>query len=329
MTWILAADIGGTHSRLLAVNLSEPEGECADIYPSNDYPGVVAILEAFKQEHSIDRIKAACFAVAGPVKDNSAKITNLPWQLNADTIMQESDIAALTLVNDFEGIAHSIPTLHEEELVTLQSGKPESGGTIAILGAGTGLGEAIVKQHNSEQIVIPSEGGHASFAPNDSEELALLDQWMERLGRVTCETFLSGQGLTRIFDFYRDNSPTHPDRILCSRMKEEDPAAVITEYALNRADPVAEKALERFTMIYASQAANLALTCRATGGLYIAGGIAPKIITELQSSAFIDCFNNRQPMQELLTTIPVRVIMKRDAGVRGALNIATEMALQK
>lgn len=320
--WYLAADIGGTNSRLLAINTQVPEKAYIEVYPSEDYQDIIPIIENFMTEHAISEIQSACFAVAGPVQNGKAKITNLPWQLEEKNIEQKVSIGKVSLVNDFIGVAHGIPVLTGNDYITLQAAEPDPQGTIGILGAGTGLGQAILGWHNGRRISIASEGGHVDFAPRDDEEIELLKYWQSRVGRVSYETLLSGPGLARLFAFYSDYLGQLPDDKFNARVKQEDPAAVIVEYAQKYSHPVAQVALKRFITIYAAQAANLALTCKATGGVYLAGGIAPKIIKMLQSDDFINTFNDKHPMQALMACIPVRVIMNTNVGLLGAREIA-------
>ena len=320
--WFLAADIGGTNSRLLAIDTQVPEKEYNEVYSSENYPDIIPIIEKFRKNNGIKKIHSACFAVAGPVQQGKAKITNLPWQLEEETIEKKSGIGKLSLVNDFIGVAHGIPVLTGNDYITLQAAEPDPHGTIGILGAGTGLGQAILAWHNGRRISIASEGGHVDFAPRDDEEIELLKYWQSRLGRVSYESFLSGPGLARLFVFYTQYLKQQPDDKFDSRIREEDSAAVIVEYAQKYSHPVAQAALKRFIKIYAAQAANLALTCKATGGIYLAGGMAPRIIKMLQSDDFINTFNDKHPMQALMAGIPVRVIMNTNVGLLGALEIA-------
>jgi len=320
--WYLAADIGGTNSRLLAMNTQVPENAYNEVYPSEDYQDIIPIIENFKKKHAITEIQSACFAVAGPVQRGKAKITNLPWHLEEENIEQKGCIGKVSLVNDFIGVAHGIPVLTRNDYITLQAAEPDPHGTIGILGAGTGLGQAILAWHNGRRISIASEGGHVDFAPRDDEEIELLKYWQSRLGRVSYEALVSGPGLSRLFVFYSEYLEQPPDDKFNARVKKEDPAAVIVEYAQRYSHPVAQIALKRFITIYAAQAANLALTCKATGGVYLAGGIAPRIIKMLQSDDFINTFNDKHPMQALMACIPVRVIMNTNVGLLGALEIA-------
>lgn len=324
--WLLAADIGGTNARLRALNTQLPEKEYNAVYASADYDAIVPLINAFKNRFDIARVDAACFAVAGPVQQGRAKITNLPWELDQQQIEQAAGIARLRLVNDFIGVAHGVPALVGQDYVTLQSAEPDPHGAIAIIGAGTGLGHAILAWHEGKRISIASEGGHVDFAARDDEEIALFQYWRQKLPRVTYESFVSGPGLVRLFEFYTFYLHEAPNATLQRRLDCEDPAAVIVEYARQHDGGAAHAALQRFVSLYAAQAGNLALTCKATGGIYLAGGIAPRVIDELRSQTFLQSFNHKQPMHTLMKSIPVRVIMNTEVGLHGAMQLAIQLA---
>jgi glucokinase len=320
--WLLAADIGGTNARLRAQNTQLPEKEYTEVYASADYEDIIPLIIAFKNKYDIARVQAACFAVAGPVQQGRAKITNLPWQLEQQKIEQDAGIDHLHLVNDFIGVAHGVPVLAGKDYITLQSAEPDPHGTIAIIGAGTGLGHAILAWHDGRRISIASEGGHVDFAPRDDEEISLFNYWRRKLTRVTYESFVSGPGLLRLFEFYTDYLQQPPNAEMQQKLDCEDPAAVVVKYARHHPGSAAHAALQRFVKLYAAQAANFALTCKATGGVYLAGGISPRIIDELKSKEFSQSFNDKYPMQSLTASIPVRVIMNTDVGLRGAMELA-------
>jgi glucokinase len=323
--WVLAGDIGGTNTRLL---LAEKQPQGWQLHPAVDYPSAESahlrdIVRVHLKQHALTQVDAACFAVAGPVQKHSARITNLPWVLEVDTLRQQLHIDSVVLINDFTAVAHGISQLGETDSVILQQAVAQDDGAIAILGAGTGLGMAIAKPVEDKLIIIDGEGGHADFAPRNEEEIALLQYWLKQLGRVSYETFLSGKGLTRIFEFLAQSDKV--DAKLSQAMHQEDPAAAITEFALRYKDPLASRALHCFVRIYAAQAGNLALLAKATGGVYLAGGIAPRIISVLQGDEFLRVFNDKPPMQHVLATIPVRVIMNTRVGLLGALKLAKQL----
>lgn len=325
MMWVLAGDIGGTSTRLQLAELQTQGWHMHDAvdYSSAEYAHLRDIVRAHLKQHGLTQLDGACFAVAGPVQKQSARITNLPWVLEVDTLEQQLHVRSVALINDFTAIAHGLSQLGETDTVILQRATAQREGAIAILGAGTGLGQAIVKPFEDQLVVIDGEGGHVDFAPRNEEEIALLQYWLKQLGRVSYETFLSGKGLARIFEFYSQSAQV--DEALKQAMQTQDPAAAITDFAMHYKDPLASRALHCFVRIYAAQAANLALVAKATGGVYLAGGIAPRIISNLQGDEFLRVFNDKAPMQHLLATIPVRVIMNTRVGLLGALKIAKQL----
>lgn len=323
--WVLAGDIGGTNTRLQLAECQAQEWRVhsAVDYASGEYAHLRDIVRVHLKQQGLSKIAAACFAVAGPVQKQSARITNLPWVLEAASLQQHLQIDTVSMINDFSAIAHGLAQLTETDLVVLQQASVQPDGAMAILGAGTGLGMAIVKPHADDLVIIDGEGGHMDFAPRTEEEIALFDYWRKKLGRVSYETFLSGKGLTRIFEFLSQSEKI--DEALAQDMITHDPAASITEFALRYKDPLAMRTLKCFVRLYAAQAGNLALLTKATGGVYLAGGIAPRIISFLQGDEFLHAFNNKPPMQQLLATISVRVIMNTRVGLLGALKLAKQM----
>lgn len=323
--WVLAGDIGGTTTRL---QLAEQQTNGWELqapidYASGEHAHLRDIVRLHMQQQGLTQLASACFAVAGPVQKQSARITNLPWVLESDDLQRQLDIHTVALINDFTAVAHGLSQLDETDMVTLQQATAQRDGAIAILGAGTGLGQAIVKPFEDQLVVIDGEGGHVDFAPRTEEEIGLLRYWLQQLGRVSYETFLSGRGLARLFQ-YLSQSEKITDA-LAQAMQTQDPAAAISDFALHYKDPLATRSVHMFVRIYAAQAANLALVAKATGGVYLAGGIAPKIIAMLQGDEFLQVFNDKPPMQHLLATIPVHVIMNTQVGLRGALKIAKQL----
>jgi glucokinase len=320
--WVLAGDIGGTSTRL---QLAEQQNQSWHLhavaeYKSDEYTHLRDIVRSHMQQQGLSSLASACFAVAGPVQKQSARITNLPWVLEVDSLQQQLHIDTVALINDFTAVAHGLSQLAPDDTVTLQQATPQHDGAIAILGAGTGLGQAIVKTFEDQLLIIDGEGGHVDFAPRNEEEIALLQYWSNKLGRVSYETFLSGKGLARIFEFFKQTE--NIDEALAEAMQTQDPAAAISDFAIRYKDPLARRSLQCFVRIYAAQAGNFALIAKATGGVYLAGGIAPKIISMLQGDEFLRVFNDKPPMQHLLATIPVHVVINTRVGLLGALKIA-------
>jgi glucokinase len=324
---ILAGDVGGTK---VFLQLCEITGSIHTIatrsYSSQAHDGLEQIITEFLAASGSASTPpaAACFAVAGPVRGHKAKITNLPWMLDAEQLAAQLRIERVLLINDMQGVGYGIEGLGAADLEVLQAGEPEAQGTRAILAAGTGLGQGAIVWREDRYLMLATEGGHADFAPRDQFELNLLRYLLDRMGQVSCETLLSGRGLARIYGFLRDTGQAPEPAWLAEALREaDDPAAVISSTAVAAdAPPIARLALERFVRIYGAQAGNLALTLLATGGVYIAGGIAPKIIAALKDGAFMVAFNRNAAMSSLLQRMPVYVALASDLCLRGARKLA-------
>jgi glucokinase len=225
------------------------------------------------------------------------------------------------LLNDFEAIGYGIEGLAEHDLVTLQTGSMDPTGTRAVLGAGTGLGEALLVPSGAHYTVVATEGGHADFAPIDQEQTEMVRHMRRTLPRVSCESVLSGPGLVRVFSFLSERE--RPSAELIAAMESGDAAAAIGEFGLSERDRLARRALELFVRVYGAQAGNLALQCKATGGVYVAGGIAPKIVDLLRAGPFLAAFRNKPPMEPLLSQIPLHVVVNPEVGLLGAALVAS------
>ena len=313
---ILAADIGGTSSRLRLVHGAETLDE--KDYSSQDYPDLNSILDNFIKANSPVDLQSACLAVAGPVRDGTARVTNLPWEVHESLISEDFTIPQVRIINDFEAIGYALAILSPDDFYELQAGSPDNVGTRALIGAGTGLGVAIVTRCGERWQVLPGEGGHVDFAPRTAEQQALLDYLQQQSARVSVEMLLSGPGLERIYEFICTQNGIDPDSVRRT-------AASISSTALIGRDPLAVKTLDLFVEIYGAQAGNLALTSLATGGVFIAGGIAPKILSLLKRGRFIEMFSDKPPMSELLHSMPVRVVLNTRSGLLGAVQVASEM----
>jgi glucokinase len=324
---VLAGDIGGTSARLA---VAEVEGRSCRMldeacYASRDHASFASVLESFLIRGR-ERPQAACFAVAGPVQDRggaqSVRVTNLPWQIESDAIASEFDLARVRLINDFQAVGYGIEALAPQDLVTLQAGEPKPGGPRAVLGAGTGLGQTVCVWHADHYEALPTEGGHAGFAPADDLQDDLLRYLRGRHGRVSCERVLSGPGLVQLYEFLKERgaAPESPDVV--QAMQDGDPAAAIS-IAAQRGDRLASQALDLFVSVYGAHAGDLALTVLATGGVYVAGGIAPKIVASLKGGAFLRAFNDKGRMSALTQAMPVHVVMNESVGLLGAALVAS------
>lgn len=318
---VLAVDVGGTHTRTA---IAESAGtQCRILreqhYPSADWPGLLPILQDFLAAGT-DRPLRACIAVAGPISDNGqhARVTNLPWHLDSEQLRLALGIEQLTLINDFAAVGHGIAALEPDHLVTLQAGEPRLHAPRAVLGAGTGLGQALLAWRDDSYAVLATEGGHVDFAPQSDEQWQLLRTLQREYGHVSYERLVSGPGLVFIYCFLRQRHGGSSLDEIEQALQGGDPAAAISQAALSGADPIAVQALHEFVRIYGAQAGNLALTCLPLGGLYVAGGIAPKILPKLRDGAFLATFNAKGRMEAVTRRVPVHIVVHPNPGLLGA-----------
>lgn len=330
---VLAGDIGGTNTRLILAdctgNACIPVVE--RVYPSAAHADLAPIVLGFLEStgEAGSALERACFAVAGPVQEDAtgqvARITNLPWELHSARLAATLGIPRVRLINDFQGVGYGIDALSPADIEELQAGREIPRAPRVVIGAGTGLGQAILIWQTDHYEVYPTEGGHVDFAPTDERQIALLRELMQEFGRVSYERVVSGPGLIRIYSFLRDQGEAAESPELREAMHQGDPAAAISAFALTRNDPLASMALDLFIQVYGAQAGNLALTCLARGGVYIAGGIAPRIIERLRSGTFLQAFNDKGRMAPLTADMPVRVILNPKVGLLGAALAATRL----
>lgn len=332
---VLAADIGGTKTIVELADIIDGQHHAVfeQSFPSKIYADFSNLLEEFLQQASplleAKPLMGACLGVAGPVRVGRAQVTNLPWFIEGQEIAAMCGLDYVHLINDFQAVGYGVDGLPEHNFVTLQPGRPQRHGARVIIGAGTGLGEGMSVWSDTGYNVLPSEGGHVDFAPVDAVQVELLQYLMARMDRVTYERVISGPGLVRIYDFLAQKYPNWVDDELMDAMRQGDPSAAISEFALRGHCTIAEHALDIFVRIYGAQAGNLALTCLPTGGLFIAGGIAPKIISKLRGELFLNAFNAKSPMTELMKGIPVRVVMEPKVGLIGAAFAASRRPAKK
>lgn len=326
----LAGDIGGTSTRLL---LAERQNGALRLlaehcFESQGYTGLAEVVHEFRRDKPQLPVAAACFAIAGPVHhssdDESVRVTNLPWTIVRSELARTLNIPHLRLMNDFEAVAYGIGQLDEQEMLVLQSGQPASQGPRAVLGAGTGLGQALLLRHGDQDIVVPTEGGHVDFGPTDALQVELAQWLMAKLGRASYEDILSGPGLARLYGFLHSRGTIPESASVAAAFKEGDPAAAIHAAAMKQ-DPLAQAALDLFVKIYGAQAGNLALATGATGGVYVAGGIAPRILESLRAGSFLSAFRGKGRMAEFMWRIPLRIIVSPSVGLRGALACAERL----
>jgi glucokinase len=324
---VLAGDVGGTNARLA---LAEVNGASVRVlresrYNSRDYPGLGPIVRRFCQEADL-RAHRACFGVACPIDGDDCIAPNLPWTINVHRLAAEIEIPATTLINDFVAVGHGIELLGGSDLATLQEGIAVKGGPIALIGAGTGLGQGLLLWERTHYGVLPSEGGHADFAPCGALQARLLQFLSAEFGHVSWERLLSGPGLVNIYRYLVVAGVAPEQTAIRAELEREDPAAVIVRHGLARTDPLCDRALDLFCAIYGAQAGNLALTVVATGGVYIAGGIAPRIVDRLRAGLFMTAFRDKGRLSDLVSHIPVHVVINANVGLLGAAAVAGRMA---
>lgn len=320
---ILAGDIGGTHARLafFQANNGHLKLVTETAFRSRDFPGLEAIVSAFL-DHESQGVDAACFGIAGPVRNGRAEVSNLPWVVESSRLANELKVGSTFLINDLEASAWGIGVLDRGDVLTLNEGISSAVGNQAVIAAGTGLGQAGMYWDGRQHHVFACEGGHTDFGPRNELELELLKYLMEKFERVSYERVLSGPGLVNIYHFLRDTGRAEEPAWLAKEMSIGDPGATISKMALEGISPLCEQALNMFISIYGAEAGNLALKVLAIGGIYVSGGIAPKILPKLKDGRFREAFLDKGRMRPLLEAVPVRVIVNENTGLLGAARCA-------
>jgi glucokinase len=325
---ILAGDVGGTKTALAIVELDGRRCRVVRLERavSAEHRGLEEMVTAFLAGER-RRPSAAGFGVAGPVSEGRSRVTNLGWMLDERTLARRTRIPRVTLVNDFGANALGLRHLPSRGTATVVPGRGDPDGPVALLGAGTGLGEAALVRRRDGDTVVASEGGHVDFGPRSPLEDRLVRWLRGRFGRASRERILSGSGLVLVYEFLAREGVAPRDAAIERRLRgTEDRAAGISTLALGGRDPLCRAALALFVEIYGSEAGNLALQYRATGGVYVAGGIAPKILPALRAPAFRRAFRSKAPMDALLERIPVRVVLDPRLGLYGAAAAAAARA---
>jgi glucokinase len=320
---ILAGDIGGTNARLALLEVVN--GRLAFIkeqtFASREESGLESALRKFVAGAHYP-IAQACVGVAGPVRQGRCEATNLPWIIDAQTLARQLHLAQVGLINDLEAKAHGVAELEDKDFEVLNPGNPDPQGNCAVIAAGTGLGQVGMFKLGAELRPFASEGGHADFAPRNRLEMGLLEYLLKRHARVSAERVLSGQGLVNIYHYLKDTGPAEEPPWLAEQMRLQDPAAMISQNALEGRSPLCMQALDLFVALYGAEAGNLALKLMATGGVYLGGGIAPRIIAKLREPAFMNAFTAKGRMKPLLQAMPVRVILNPKTALLGAARYA-------
>jgi glucokinase len=314
----LAGDVGGTKIMLGLYERAarRPREVVVETIRTGDAPHLSAVIEEFLHRHlpATRRIEGATLGVAGPVIDGRAQLTNVPWHVDASRISASTGIARVALLNDLEALAHAVEVLDESELDVLQAGQPTPRGNAVIIAAGTGLGEAVLVDRDGRLVPSPSEGGHADFAARTGREAGLMAALTKWFGRAEWESVLSGPGLVNLHRFTHDDaSCAATEGITEKRLLP----ARITEAGLAGSCPGCAEALDLFVRAYGAEAGNMAMRSVATRGVFVAGGIAPKILPALRDGRFMDAFLAKQPMHGLVARIPVKVILNPRAALVG------------
>ena len=322
---ILVGDLGGTKTELVLYERGDALGfveRVSERYASAEFDSFESIVDHFLHTTSLhpDRI---CFAVAGPVRDGHAHITNLPWQLEERALAARFDFPRVHLLNDFEAVAHGLFVLDDKQAALLQSGARVPEAPIGVIGAGTGLGEAYAWRAGTHAHVVATEGGHTDFAPRNELEFALLEFLKTRHERVSVERVVSGPGLVSIFEFLVATKRGSQSAALTELFASRDRAAVIAEFALSEKDETCRAALDIFVSAYGAELGNFALKIMPRGGLFLAGGIAPKILSALRSAPFTEAFLSKGRMRPLLESLHVAVVIDPRVGLHGARFVAT------
>jgi len=321
---ILAGDIGGTNTRLALFDFAGGQFKLVSgsVFPSRQYSGLDEIVAKFVDSTKVQP-RSACFGIAGPVQNGRVEATNLPWIIESRRLAEGLHIRSALLINDVEASAWGIATLTPQELVCLNPGKNNAIGNQAVIAAGTGLGEAGLYWDGNQHHVFAGEGGHCDFAPHDDLEVDLLRHQQRLFGHVSFERILSGPGLVSIFNFLRETGRGTPSPAVLEEMAATDPAAVISQAGMDGSCKVSAQALDMFVSIYGRETANLALKMKATGGVFLAGGIAPKLLTKLTGPLFLNSYLDKGRMRPLLEATPVNVITNDKLALVGAARCAT------
>jgi glucokinase len=320
---ILAGDIGGTNARLALFDVQNGQFNLvsATIFPSRRYSSLDKIVNEFVRTAGI-RPAQACFGVAGPVTNGRVETSNLPWTIESRRLADELNLKSATLINDLEATGWGIAAVSQDDLVPLNSVTAKSPGNQAIVAAGTGLGEGGLYWDGTRHHVFATEGGHCDFAPLNDLQVELFRYLHARYGHVSYERVLSGPGLVNVFEFLRDTGKGKVPDWLAEQMLKIDPAAAISEAAMEGKCAMCAQALDIFVSIFGAEAGNLALKLKATGGVFIAGGIAPKILSRLATPIFLQAFLGKGRMQHLMEIVPIKVITNDKLALLGAARCA-------
>ncbi len=317
--YILAGDIGGTKTNLGIFQMGKrrPLVKRFKSYPSGDFEKFEEIIALFLSENN-EKVKKACFGIAGPVEKERCKITNLSWDVSSSRIKKTFNLKSVKLVNDLGAMAASVPYLTSSEIFKINEERPEKNGNIALIAPGTGLGQSLLVYGSGKYIPVPSEGGHVDFAPNNDLEDGLLKFLRKQYGHVSLERIISGIGILNIYNYLKATGKYKEPRWLEKRIASEDSGKVINESAQEKGNKLCLKTIDMFLSILGASAGNLALTGLTRGGVYIGGGIPPRLLWRFMDGSFMKAFSDKGRFKGLMTTIPVYIILNSSAGLLGA-----------
>ena len=317
---LLAADVGGTKTRLgwFTAGRDRPAARVVREYSTTEFPSLDEAVRHFLDDTDFVSVDAFCAGVAGPVRGTVARLVNAPWVADLDVVRSRLDDCPALLLNDLEAMASAVPVLEPDDLAVLQEGMAVPSGNAAVIAAGTGLGQALLHNVEGRFVPFPSEGGHADFAARTPREIALLEILTRVHGRVDVERVVSGRGLIAIAGFTHGAADLMPHCSAVRGARDVDLPAAISAAALEGRCPSCADALGLFAEAYGAEAGNLALRSVATAGVYVGGGIAPRVLPALEDGRFMDAFRDKAPMVDLLRTLPVAVILDPLAGLLGA-----------
>ncbi|MCH9682762.1 MAG: glucokinase [Deltaproteobacteria bacterium] len=325
---ILSGDIGGTHARLAlcAVENNAVRRDIQEIYDSRRYDSLADIAREFIADNHVE-VHTACFGVPGPVQGRRARVTNLPWEVDADELERNLGIHSIHLLNDLEATAHGLATLSEADFHELRPGASGAVGNAGLLAAGRGLGEAGLFWDGRRHRPFACEGGHVDFAPSNDDEAELLQFLRAKHGaHVSWERVVSGPGIVGLYEFLRDKDPAAESKAMAEAIVSGDAGEEISKAALRGDDALALRAVKWFLGLYGAEAGNLALKVLATGGIYLGGGIAPKLARLIPESDFVDRFQAKGRMQGLLERIGLSIVMNDRAALQGAAHYGSRRA---
>jgi glucokinase len=326
---ILAGDVGGTKVHLALYDFTDGKLKYTTDkqYPAKNYSGLEEIVKEFL---GTKKVTAACFGVPGPVRAGRLRLTNLPWTLDSSELSVSLGIQHVFLINDLEANGYGVAELSADQIYTLSEGDSGQIGNRALIAAGTGLGEGILAWNGRVHVPYPSEGGHTDFGPRNEAEIELL-RFLQRKynGRVSYERVVSGMGLTNVYEFLRDDRGMEEPKWLADEIAAvSDPNSVITQMALSAKSEICSKALDMLVSVYGAEAGNLALKVLSVGGLYVGGGIAPRILEKLKDGTFMKAFTDKGRLSQLLINMPVRIILDSRAALLGAAAYAEARAAE-